>query len=388
MSKDSQIVLTETFTLDAATRERFGMHITPSGFLVAEPRVARIGIQIYKGHEVGRPDMDEVRVYRPETEVFDKRAMVSLAHKPVTLDHPDTQVDATNWKEFAVGNSTGDVARDGEYIRVPLALMDAAAIKAARSHKSQLSVGYSANLKWESGETNDGQFYDAVQTEIRANHIALVSNARGGNKLKMGDDLFDHKDSHERRTPMTERTLNLDGVNIALEDKDGQIVERHLKTLNDTTADLRKQLGESQSKATELQKAIETKDGEIIGLIKKLADAEWTPAKRDEAIRTSLEVFERARRVLGDKLVTDGKSDAEIKRDVVAAEIGDEEAKAMSDEAIAGVFRAVTRETKKDDGLRRTVDALSRPLPQVNASQAAHQKYVERLANAHKQKSA
>jgi hypothetical protein len=381
MPKDSQIVLTETFTLDAATRERFGMHMTPSGFLVAEPRVARIGIQMYKGHEVGRPDMEEVRVYRPETEVFDKRAMVSLAHKPVTLDHPDTQVDASNWKEFAVGNSTGDVARDGEYIRVPLALMDAAAIKAARSHKSQLSVGYSANLKWESGETNDGQFYDAMQTEIRANHIALVSNARGGNNLKMGDDLFDHKDSHERRIPMTERTLVIDGVNITLEDKDSQILERYLATL--TT-----KFGDSDSKIAEMKKAIDTKDGEIIGLTKKLADAEWTPAKIDEAVRNRLELFERARRALGDKLVTDGKTDAEIKREVVVAEIGDDEAKAMSDEAVSGVFRAVTRETKTNDGLRRTATALSQPLPTMTPSQIAHQKYVERLANAHKQKSA
>jgi hypothetical protein len=86
--------------------------------------------------------------------------------------------------------------------------------------------------------------------------------------------------------------------------------------------------------------------------------------------------------------VTDGKDDIAIKREVVAAEIGDEETKAMSDEAVSGVFRAVTRETKKDDGLRRTADALSRPLPPANPSQMAHQKYVERLSNAYKQKTA
>ena len=98
--------------------------------------------------------------------------------------------------------------------------------------------------------------------------------------------------------------------------------------------------------------------------------------------------FDRAHRVLGDKLVTDGKTDIEIKREVVVAELGDEEAKAMSDEAIAGVFRAVTRETKMSDGLQRTATALSRPIPQMNASQLAHQKYVERLGSAYKQKTA
>jgi hypothetical protein len=184
-------------------------------------------------------------------------------------------------------------------------------------------------------------------------------------------------------------------VNIQLEDRDGQVLERHLKKLDEkfiadqqTAEDLKKKIAELQAQLKELQKTGDTKDGEIIGLTKKLADAEWTPQKRDQTIRESMEVFERAHRVLGDKLVTDGKTDIAIKREVVATEIGDDEAKAMSDEAIAGVFRAVTRETKKDDGLRRTADALSRPLPTMSPSHTAHQKYVERLANAHKQKSA
>lgn len=185
-----------------------------------------------------------------------------------------------------------------------------------------------------------------------------------------------------------ERVFNLDGVNIQLDEKDGQILERHLSTLTTKLKDAEVTVTSALAKMADLQKAIETRDGEIIGLTKKLADAEWTPEKRDQAIRTSMEIFDRARRVLGDKLITDGKTDIAIKREVVAAEIGDEETKAMSDEAVDGVFRAVTRETKKDDGLRRTADALSRPLPQMNASQLAHQKYVERLGNAYKQKTA
>ena len=49
--------------------------------------------------------MDVVRVYRPEKEVFRRDAMWSLAHRPITLDHPDTKVDASNWKQLAVGKS-------------------------------------------------------------------------------------------------------------------------------------------------------------------------------------------------------------------------------------------------------------------------------------------
>ena len=439
---------------DAAAKVR----ITPDGYLVAQPRVARTGIQVYSGAELGRPDLKEVRIYRPADEVFAKKAMATLAHRPITLDHPDTKVDASNWRKLAIGKSDGDVVRDGDYVRVPLVLMDAQAIAAAQSGKSQLSVGYDAALIWGEGQTPSGEFYDAVQTDIRANHIALVTTARGGDNLKLGDREFsqqereaaaekgqampgggfpikseqdlknairavgraknpaaakahikkraralgltklipeswgdgegDQQNDHRSKT-MTERTLVIDGVTIALDDKDGQILERHLKTLNDAAADASKRLGASEGRIAEMQKAIETKDGEILGLTKKLADAEWTPQKRDQAIRDSMEVFDRARRVLGDKLVTDGKTEIAIKREVVAAELGDEETKALSDEAVAGVFRAVTRDAKTNDsGLVRTGRALSQLTPQPNLADAAYQKYVERLANAHKQKTA
>jgi hypothetical protein len=185
-------------------------------------------------------------------------------------------------------------------------------------------------------------------------------------------------------------TKTIDGVQIELEDKDGQILDRYLGTLQSKLADSEKKLGELTAQVATLGKSLETKDGEVIGLTKKLADAEWTPQKRDQAIRDSMEIFDRARRVLGDKLVTDGKSDIQIKREVVAAEIGDEEAKAMSDEAIAGVFSAVTRQVKKD-GFQRTVSALSQPLSaasNLTPSQAAYAKYVDSLNNAYKAKSA
>jgi len=55
--------LTDTFTLDGVKR-------TADGYLAAYARVARTGIQIYKGKELGRPDLGDVAVYRPASEVF------------------------------------------------------------------------------------------------------------------------------------------------------------------------------------------------------------------------------------------------------------------------------------------------------------------------------
>ena len=153
--------------------------------------------------ELGRPDLAEVRVYRSEFEVMHKDAVSSLAHKPVTIEHPDEPVNARNWKDVAVGHVGDEILRDGEFIRVPLHLMDAAAIREVQSGRSQLSVGYSALLHWEDGVTPDGEPYHVKQTNIRANHVAITHTARGGNKLRMGDGKLEDR-------KMATRTILID----------------------------------------------------------------------------------------------------------------------------------------------------------------------------------
>jgi hypothetical protein len=176
-----QASFTDSVNIAGATR------ITKDGFLVASARVARVGVQEYSGASIGKPDMGMVRVYRSEKEVFDTAAMASLAHRPITLDHPDDFVTAGNWKSLAVGDTGGKVVRDGDHISLDLALMDQAAIDAVRTGKRQLSVGYSCILEFIPGIATDGQSYDAIQREIRANHIAIVDAARAGPACRIGD---------------------------------------------------------------------------------------------------------------------------------------------------------------------------------------------------------
>jgi hypothetical protein len=161
---------------------------TKDGYLTFSARAARTGIQIYKGKELGRPDLGEVAVYRPPEEVFNKDAMRSMAHKPLTLHHPPEAVTDSNWKKYAIGHSGDEVVRDGDFIRIPMVVMDGDAIRKIESGEcKQLSVGYSTDLKWGKGKTADGLLYDAVQTDIRGNHHAAVPTARGGDVLCIGD---------------------------------------------------------------------------------------------------------------------------------------------------------------------------------------------------------
>lgn len=87
-----------------------GVRETRDGYLVAEARIARTGVQNYTASELGLKDRkpgDVIRVYRPEEEVFAADAMAGLAHRPITIDHPSEMVTADNWRKHAVGSVGG-----------------------------------------------------------------------------------------------------------------------------------------------------------------------------------------------------------------------------------------------------------------------------------------
>lgn len=164
-----------------------GTRRTADGYLIAEVRAARTGIQQYQARELGR-EGGIVNVYRPENVVFDRASLATYAGKPVTLGHPPENVSAQNWKRYAVGDIGTDIARDGEFVRVPLKLMDADAIAAVLGGTREISMGYTTDIRWENGVASDGTPYQAVLTgPLRINHLALVSKARGGAALRFGD---------------------------------------------------------------------------------------------------------------------------------------------------------------------------------------------------------
>jgi hypothetical protein len=319
------------------------VRITNDGYLVANPRIARTGIQVYLGSECGRPDLAQVRVMRPADSVFHTDAMHSYAHRPITIDHPGVRVTADNWKEYAVGQTGGDVVRDGGTVRVPTVLMDAAAIQEFKNGKKQLSVGYTCNLDWTPGE-HEGQKYDAVQTNIRANHLAVVANARGGPQLVIGDNAMENQ--------MNLKTVMVDGINCQMTDTAAEIVLRALKTSADTItqmkADAKKRDDEDEECDKEDMKKdelIKTKDAEIATLRQQLADAKVTPAQLDALVKARQETFDKAR-ALGIKgLTVDGKSVEDVQKEVVTTKLGDA-AKGWDAAQIAASFNTLTAGVK------------------------------------------
>lgn len=346
-----RVSMVDAIALDVGAKLRE----TDDGYIAAMPRVARTGIQIYGGDECGRPDMAQVRVYRPEAQVFAKNALHSFAHKPVTIDHPNVPMTADNWKQFAVGHTGDEILRDGGTVRIPMVLMDASAVRAFKDGKKQLSVGYTCDLDWTAGKTAAGEQYDAVQTHIRANHLAVVAAARGGPQLTIGDD-------HEGdQTMSTLRTVVVDGIECQMTDVAASIVNKTISALNDQIKKMKdaddddEEEQKKKDKDTDdamkaLDAAVKAKDAEIVTLKQQLKDVELTPEKLDALVKDRQIAIEKGCAVLGvDKLKVDGKSVAEIRKQVVDAKLGDL-AKGWDANQIAASFNTIVADVRLPDG--------------------------------------
>ena len=361
-----------------ALDESAKLQITRDGYLKALPRIARTGIQLYKGDECGRGDVDIVRVYRPESSVFHNDATHSYTHLPITIEHPGGAVTADNWRKYAVGETGDEVLRDGGSVRVPMMLRDAKAIELVKSGKRELSVGYGCELDWNPGVTPDGEPYDAVQHNIRGNHLAIVTHARGGSTLRIGD------------SKMTDlKTVLIDGLPCQMSDKDAAIVMKTIKELQDQNEFFKKKIGKKEEEEEEVEKnskakdeAIKTKDALILTLQQQLKDA-MDPARRDAELADRDLVRNKARALMGSTFKVDGKEIADMRREVVLAKSGVQSAKDWGDTEIKAVFEHLTADVKQRDPINDARTAFAGGNDAMQSPKAvAYQEMVKDMENA------
>lgn len=346
--------------------------ITREGHLVATARVAKANnIQDYMPGEIGQPpkaDGSPYRIFRPESAVFAKDAIASAAHRPITIDHPAEDVNATNWKSLAVGDTGGEVMRDGDFLRIPVMVMDSRGVEAAQKTHREFSLGYSADLSMVPGKFGDAE-YDGSMTNIRVNHLALCGSARGGSELRIIDERPAPKE-----TPMKIKigdaevdATNGEAVSIAV----GHVMKR--------MGDAETALATAQTQIADSKKLLDTKDGEIAALKTQLADAVVTPAKLNEMIASRAKVIDAAK-AMG--VEPDGdETEADIKKKAVTKKMGDA-AKDMSDAAIDGAFAVLA----KDGATHRHTAPSGQPMQFGDARAAATQARAQWLAdkeNAH-----
>jgi hypothetical protein len=347
---------------------------TADGYLVAEAKCVRTGIQLYAGDEVGRADLSVVRVYRPEAEVFADAALQSFTHAPVTVDHPKDMVTADNWKDLAVGEVSTAAKRDGEWVMLPLILKDAAAIQAVTDGKRELSAGYTCTLDWTPGTTPAGEAYDAIQCNIKINHLALVDRARAGSQARIGDGAEKWGASPVTETPKKElimadaiqtKTVIVDGLSVITTDQGEQAIVKLQKQIADATAASAKVLADHTAALAAKDADLAKKDAEIDGLKKQVVDA----ATLDKLVASRANLVTVAKAIAKD-LKTEGLSDADIKKAAVVAALGDAAVKDKSADYINARFDILAEDAAKkaanpadpfaaalQDGIQPTGDA-------------------------------
>lgn len=340
--------------------------LTRDGYLVADAKIARTGIQLYAGKEVdpenkqGWRDKALVRVYRPESEVFSTDAMASFAHKPITDDHPSEAVSSKNWKAHSVGMTGNEIARDGAFIRVPMVVMDAASIQNWKDGKRELSCGYESQIVFDAGTTPEGEAFDAIQTNIRGNHLAIVGRGRAGSECRIGDR--GAPDADKPSAPLIQgdrhmalKTIIVDGLPVETTDA-GEAAVNKLRGLLDTAASALTKAEEDKKNAlAEKDKELATKDAEITDLKGKVLDA----AALDALVADRAAVVTKAK-ALDANVVTDGKSIAEIKRTVLGDSVKDK-----SEAYVDAAWDMKTAAT--NDGIR---DAIRHQDQSINANDA------------------
>ena len=167
--------------------DRFSPHMTrtPEGYLIChDVPIARCGEQQYLPQELGLSGENIITVYRNEDEVFKTTAIASFEGKPVTDNHPSTDVKSDNYNIYTKGvvqnvhRGKNDLA---DKLLADLFIYDAILIAEIESGKREISCGYDCDYV----DNNDGTFY---QANILGNHVAVVDRGRAGHTVSIRDE--------------------------------------------------------------------------------------------------------------------------------------------------------------------------------------------------------
>jgi len=322
--------------LDGADRENLILaHMTPQGYLKLEGNISSVGVYEYSdknGNTWGE--------LRTAEEVFKKEALDSFKMLPLCDDHPNVMVDADNVAELQRGQLGSNVRPDGKHVRADILVTHPDLIDKIKEGKQQLSCGYEARVLDRSGVAEDGTPYQAVQAEIRGNHLAVVDSARGGPTCAF---LFDRADGAYSTTGGTSEmkvqvkkdgTVVIEGTEYTVPDEVAAAFQALIAKPEEEAVVMeegdqegqeeeeKKEESASASTAATPTAATPTATVSIDSLKAQIDTLEAAlKAERDSAsvkIDARVALVTKARDILGAEAKTDGVTDIDLMRQVVA----------------------------------------------------------------------
>lgn len=278
---------------------------TPQGGLRVSAFLTRAGVFEYK-----RADGSIQRELRHPDEVFAEDSLATLNDAVLTDLHPGTRVTAKDYKRLSIGH-TRNPKRNDNFVEGVVIVQDEKAVENVDSgHRKELSCGYSCDVVVGAGEYN-GEKYDAAQTNIRYNHVALGPEnwGRAGKSVALhldssGDMVLAEKDDAKMETE------TIDGIQYKVGSTE------HIQALKKA-----RDVATGRADAAEVSLKAETAradkaEGERDAAIKTHNDSNSREVI-DTAVTARLALQTKASVVLGKDAKFDGKSDRQIMIDVI-----------------------------------------------------------------------
>jgi hypothetical protein len=256
-------------------------------------RLTRVGVFDYGDHK-------ELR--RPE-DVFDQEALDSFKGLTVTDGHR-AWVDAENWDDLSLGHVGDDVRRDGDYVAASIILKDASAIARADARELvEISMGYGVNLVAEPGETESGEKYDSIQTNIRGNHAALGPDAwgRAGANVRLLDAAY----------PLGNMADPVKRIDAPASNEDQ--TRKDLDAARSDAGDARKERDDARAQLADANKRADKAEAERDAAKQTIAKLEDEAKKVDAKIAERVALVDSARSILGADFSFAGKSDRDVR---------------------------------------------------------------------------
>lgn len=166
----------DSIRLDVNDRTYF----TDEGYLVDHPILTSCGI-----FEYTNPDGSIRRELRLPEHVFAQTSLKTYKGKPIIITHDAGVVSKNNVDREQIGTILSEGYQDGDDVRAEIIIHDTNAMK--ECGLKELSLGYNLDLVEEPGIW-EGEPYDAIQTNIVINHLALVASARAGDQARLNID--------------------------------------------------------------------------------------------------------------------------------------------------------------------------------------------------------
>lgn len=322
---------------------------TAQGFLRVTARLSKTGIFHY----------DNTREFRPEEEIFRVDSLESLKGAPVTDLHPsekgaDSFITPANTRDHIIG-ITESIECDGPYREGSLLIFHEDAIKAIeRGERKEISLGYKCRLDKTPGSVN-GEVYDAIQRDIIVNHVAIGPKGWG----RAGSDCSIRTDSSSQKGKKVTDTIHIDGLDIALSKE----------SITNLLAEKRRELNELRGRFDAMGLELDKEKAARASL--------EDPQALEQRVQSRLSLIEKCRALLGTDYKLDGKSDAELKLDVINKFYPDTAVPKEDQSYIEGMFNAICGMETRNDSLAAARQAINQDTPKLHQ---AYEKWLEQSA--------